>query len=181
MSAYMKEFAIGAITAIILAGALMAALVFIPLGNGSSSAQDTTTVMGAPTSLPTIYTSIAGDTTAAPCNSPGTFCGPGFSIVNASLASASTVGGNTSVLIITLQNTYPSEKVGEFMFVLSNKTVGEHEPNWGAKEQIKYVLNIPTTLLNVTADTAYTLQVQGYFFTGPLKGNAWISEVLPAQ
>ena len=135
-----------------------------------------------------------GATKTGACTDPGVFCGPGFSIVNASLVSASTAGGNASVLTVTLQITYPDQEdnLRQFAFLLSsntnpyeflplNNTVGSAVPNWQGTNLVRYVFNIPATELKIVVGHSYEMQVDGYFEAGPLKSMQPSIEVLEAR
>jgi len=100
--------------------------------------------------------------TANPCGSPGVFyCGPSL-IANASLTSASTIGGNYSLLNLTVSGNIALLQVSALRVFLSNASSGDQvtpldpnhalwqvaeiNPSWNIKNVGTYSFEVPTSL-----------------------------------
>lgn len=136
-------------------------------------------------------TSVASEsaaTTTAPCNAPGTYCGPGFAISNASLVSASTLGRSYSLLTFNVNGTYGGLKITSMTVWLANATfsqtsypnggdahlVGKVYPSWSGKDGSLYTFDVPTTGFHAAKGALCELWIDAYsVFPSPLKGDNW--------
>lgn len=126
------------------------------------------------------------NTTTSPCDAPGVYCGPGFAISNASLVSASTLGGNHSLLGFTVHGTYANLKITSMSIWLSNANssqpdgangahfVGKVYPSWSGKDGGLYAFDVPMTGFNAVKGAQCELWIDAYsVFPSPLKGDNW--------
>ena len=130
------------------------------------------------------------DTTTAPCNAPGVFCGPGFAISNASLLSASTLGGNYSLLNFTVHGTYANLHIATMSVWLTDANfsqyttpgvngghhVGTISPTWSGKDGGSYAFDVPMTGFDAVRGARCGLWIDAYLASGPGKGDNWAEQ-----
>ena len=155
----------------------------------SSSAVNQTTIAISQSSTSTESEST---TITAPCNAPGTYCGPGFVISNASLISASTLGENYSLLNFNVNGTYSDLRINSLTIWLANANfsefsvpdggngphlVGKVIPSWGDKDGAHYSFNVPTTGFTAVKGVGCQLWIDAYsVFPSPLRGDNWAEQ-----
>ncbi len=127
-------------------------------------------------------------TTTSACNAPGVYCGPGFAISNASLISASTLGGNYSLLNFTVHGTYHDLKITSLSIWLANANSSEPNgangahlvskvyPSWGGTDGSAYSFDVPTTGFHAVKGAQCELWIDAYFGLGGLKGDNWAAQ-----
>lgn len=129
------------------------------------------------------------DTTTSPCDAPGVYCGPGFAISDASLESASTLGGNYSLLSFKVNGTYSGLKITSMSIWLANANsseptgdngahlVGKVYPSWSGKDGSPYAFDVPMTGFNAVKGAQCELWIDAYsVFPSPLKGDNWAEQ-----
>jgi hypothetical protein len=131
-------------------------------------------------------------TTTTNCSAPNTLCGPYIAFVITSLTSASTLGGNESLLAGLIECTHanlPPASSIEFRWQMPNPVNGGYsvnvnvttihiatvEPNWKLNSQSKYdatyAFAIPNSELQVVRGMNYTIGALAYWNSGPLKAS----------
>ncbi len=124
-------------------------------------------------------------TTTSPCNAPGVYCGPGIRISFATLTSASTLGGNYSLLSFAVNGTYANLQITTLSIWLSNASsseptgsngahlVGRVNPTWSGKDGSTYSFDVPMTGFHAVRGSQCELWIDAYSARGPLKGDNW--------